>query len=1043
MWHVAPAYDDGRPTLRHPFSTIVGVPISATLVAPQRALAALAAAISNAKGADPLAPITVAVPTNTCGVMTRRALGRQGGIVGVDMVTLNRLAELIAGPTQAAAGRSPMSTPVIDLTIASLLADDPGPFGAVATHPSTIVALRDLHAELRLADPTDVARLRDESLRGRQAVHISSNISAALADQWYDEADLFAGATRSVEAQAPTGLRSLVLYLPQELHGLAITFVRALGERADVRIIAQLTGDPAADTDTRQLVGSLDAVVGTDGASSPDGTSPRPVAIVSTTDADEEVREATRLVVDAARAGTPFERIAVLWPAQRPYARLVEHHLTAADIPWNGRPGTTLTERLAPRLVLDLLDVDRRGLRRRNLFDMMADLPLRDADGEYLPTASWERVSREAGVTRDDDWDRRLGSISGSDRWGAAADSLRVFVHELRDQLGHPGATRTWADWAAWCTDQLEQRLGRHTIERLAEPEYRAYEALTGALDRLGHLDPVSPPVTRHRFRTTLEAELDAIPPRQGRVGHGVTAAPLAGAVGLDVDIAIVLGAAEGLLPPRPTSDPLLSDTDRALAGLPTADARSVRLHRVLLATLATSAVTITAPRGDLRATSSVQLSRWIVAWADDVRVVASHHAGISSAMFPASATEHRLRNYSHHVRAGHPLDDDATETSRPGTSRPGTSDPGTSRASAADVVLQRGLRLTGARRSEPLTDYDGDLSTIEVPRLDDAVSPSRLESWTACPHAYFDQYLLDVEPVEEPGNEISITARDRGTAHHGALDLFHQAVVDGALPQPGPAGWGDDHREALTVFFDQVCERTERRGRTGRPAFWADERARMLDDLLTWQRHDSELVVRRGSVVLASEMRFGADDDVSIGLPGGRRIRLRGSIDRVDRARDGRLVVTDHKSGGKDKFKDMSPEDPTVGGTLFQLPSYAAAARARFAEPHTPVLAEYGLLRKGDYARPGFLMSPEVDARVSESLARVVAGIEIGFFPNLPERPGWRFYVGCHYCEPDGLGTAERWGEWQRKQHDPRLAAWFGRDEAQGVETVAEEVST
>ena len=358
-------------------------------------------------------------------------------------------------------------------------------------------------------------------------------------------------------------------------------------------------------------------------------------------------------------------------------------------------------------------------------------------------------------------------------------------------------------------------------------------------------------------------------------------------------------------------------------------------------------------------------------------------------------------------------------------------------------MVLQRGLRLTGARRSEPLTDYDGDLSTIEVPRLDDAVSPSRLESWTACPHAYFDQYLLDVEPVEEPGNEISITARDRGTAHHGALDLFHQAVVDGALPQPGPAGWGDDHREALTVFFDQVCERTERRGRTGRPAFWADERARMLDDLLTWQRHDSELVVRRGSVVLASEMRFGADDDVSIGLPGGRRIRLRGSIDRVDRARDGRLVVTDHKSGGKDKFKDMSPEDPTVGGTLFQLPSYAAAARARFAEPHTPVLAEYGLLRKGDYARPGFLMSPEVDARVSESLARVVAGIEIGFFPNLPERPGWRFYVGCHYCEPDGLGTAERWGEWQRKQHDPRLAAWFGRDEAQGVETVAEEVST
>jgi hypothetical protein len=783
-------------------------------------------------------------------------------------------------------------------------------------------------------------------------------------------------------------------------------------------VIAQHAGDHTIDADTGHLLDALGAITSRvvddhdddgDGDQS-DPTSREAVAIVSTTDADEEVREAVRLVVDAARRGTPFERIAVLWPTQRPYARLVEHHLTAADIPWNGRPGTTLAERLAPRLVLDLLDVDRRGLRRRNVFDMLADLPLRGPDGEFLPTASWERVSRYAGVARDDDWDRRLGSLSGSERWSTSADSLRGFVTDLRAQLGHPAATRTWHDWASWCNEQLEQRLGLQTIERLAEPEYRAYEALTGAIDRLGHLDPISVPVTRHRFRTTLEAELDATPPRQGRVGHGVTAAPLAGATGLDVDVAIVLGAAEGVLPPRPTSDPLLSDTDRALARLPTADARAIRLHRVLLATIATSAVTLTAPRGDLRASSSVELSRWIAPWAARQRIVASHHAGISSAVFPASPSEHRLRNRSAQVQTGRPLADQA--------------------AGEGDIVLQRGLRLLEARRSDALTGYDGDLSTVDVPGLTDAVSPSRLESWSACPHAYFDHYLLDVTPIEEPGDEISITARDRGTAHHAALDLFHQAVVDGDLPQPGSHGWTDDHREALAAFFDEVCERTERRGRTGRPAFWADERSRMLDDLLTWLRHDSELVTRRGSVVLASELRFGADDDVSIGLPDGRRINLLGSIDRVDRTRDGRLVVTDHKTGGKDKFKDMSPDEPTAGGTLFQLPSYAAAARARFGEPDTPVLAEYGLLRKGDYARPGYLMTPEVDARVSESLALVVDGIETGVFPNRPERPGWRFFVGCHYCEPDGLGTAERWGEWQRKQHDARLVRWFGGEE-------------
>ena len=48
--------------------------------------------------------------------------------------------------------------------------------------------------------------------------------------------------------------------------------------------------------------------------------------------------------------------------------------------------------------LLDVLDVDRRGLRGRSFFGLLADRPLRDTAGEYLPTASWERVSREAGV---------------------------------------------------------------------------------------------------------------------------------------------------------------------------------------------------------------------------------------------------------------------------------------------------------------------------------------------------------------------------------------------------------------------------------------------------------------------------------------------------------------------------------------------------------------------------------------------------------------------------------------------------------------------
>ncbi len=515
---------------------------------PDRVIDALASTIREMRGDDRLGRVVVAVPSNTCGVMTRRALGRAGGVVAVDMVTLNRLAELIAGPALAAADRVPMSTPVVDLAVADVLASTPGSFAAVASHPSTVVALRDLHRELRVAGDDAAAALGASSRRGREAVRVSRAVTRRLEARWYDDADLYHHAIEAVRASGSPGLERLVLHLPDDLRGLPLTFVRELGRRADVRVVTSRVGHPTADADSAATLRAL----GIDPPPPEPAVPGAPLRIVSTTDADDEVRIAARLILDAARAGTPFERMAILWPVERPYARLVEHHLATAAIPWNGRPGTALRERLAPRVLLDLLDVDRRGLRRRDLFAMLADLPARAADGSYLPTATWERVSREAGVARDDDWQRRLGALAGSDTWGAAATGLAEFVTGLRHDLGHPAATARWWDWAVWCTEQLDRWVGRLTLERLDEPEYRAWEALTRALDRLRHLDPVGPPVTRHRFRTTLEAELDDMPAREGRVGDGVTVGALAGAAGLDIDVAVVLGGVEGTLPPNP-----------------------------------------------------------------------------------------------------------------------------------------------------------------------------------------------------------------------------------------------------------------------------------------------------------------------------------------------------------------------------------------------------------------------------------------------------------------------------------------------------------
>ena len=138
------------------------------------------------------------------------------------------------------------------------------------------------------------------------------------------------------------------------------------------------------------------------------------VEVLTTTDTDEEVRHTVRSVVNTARSGVPFARMAVVWPVDKPYARLAEHHLDMAGVPWNGRPGTLVTERLVPRFLLDLLRLDRRGLRRRDVFDFLADLPVRGPDGRRVSVARWERVARLAGVSRDEHWAPRLGALTAS-----------------------------------------------------------------------------------------------------------------------------------------------------------------------------------------------------------------------------------------------------------------------------------------------------------------------------------------------------------------------------------------------------------------------------------------------------------------------------------------------------------------------------------------------------------------------------------------------------------------------------------------------------
>src|SRR5690606_12334071 len=292
-----------------------------------------------------------------------------------------RLAELLAAPVLAAQGRRPVSTPVIAAAVRRALDEEPGMFAPVAGHPATERALVASFAELSdLTDDASDARA-PASPRARSVVGVYRRARAVLATDWYDESDLTAAAVAQVAAngdEVGPELARLVVHLPQDLLRLQAELLAALAAHLPTTVVVGVTGRPDADDGVARSLQRMGvplpvplrpAPEGANGATGDGTLPPLPVSvegtrIVTASDADDEVRAAVRRVVDAVRAGTPLERIALLYGSPTPYARLVHEHLAAAGIPRNGAAVRPLAASVLGQTVLGLLALPDHDFRR-------------------------------------------------------------------------------------------------------------------------------------------------------------------------------------------------------------------------------------------------------------------------------------------------------------------------------------------------------------------------------------------------------------------------------------------------------------------------------------------------------------------------------------------------------------------------------------------------------------------------------------------------------------------------------------------------------
>ena len=1024
--------------------------------------------ISAVKGTEPMAPVTVIVPSNQVGVSIRRQLaaGNLGplhagtvgtGLIAVDFLTPYRLAELLGAARLASQDRRPVSTPVVAAAVRQSLAAEPGVFEPVAEHPATEAALVASYKELRDLTEDALAGLAARSRRAAEVVRVSRATRQRLATAWYDEEDLMVAATEAADQDhaAIAALGAVIVYLPQRLSRHAAELLRTVGQSADLTVIAGTTGVTEADAEVARSAAQL-------GLTDPPPPSPRPLEtavstartrIITASDADDEVRDAVRAVVDAVRSGTSLDRIAVLHASVEPYGRLLHDHLHAAGVATNGSAEVPLAGRMASRALLSLLELPATGYRREHVLAWLTGFPVIH-QGRWVPTTSWERISRAAGVVLGRaQWDQRLAQLADaldeeateveadqeamawtatrSREEAARARALREFVLSLIDRLDAARLTpRNWADHAAWTRQLLADALGgpgRQT--RWPDQERRAAERLGLAIDRLAALDRVEGPVSLEVFTRTLTVELESDLGRTGRFGEGALVGPVSMGIGVDLDLVVMVGMAEGTFPSTTRDDSLLPDDERAATDgqLALRSGTTDRLHRQFLATVSgTRAHVLCVPRGDLRRSSERVPSRWVLDvaselagsrwWSDDlltadvewVTHIASFDAGLRRAEQLATSQEHRLRHLMADVtdrQALHAL------------------------ATTVDRMLADGVDVLDARATNRLTRFDGNLAGLEVPSpLGSGTSATSLESWAKCPHAYLLQRVLRVQPVEQPETALQITPLDRGNLVHDVLETFIRDVLaDGTVPEPDQP-WTPEHHVRLADIAVDRCQFYEDHGLTGQAIFWQRDRRKILADLDQVLTEDDVRRRRTNAKPVAAEMPFGFEgrDPVAFPLGDGRTVAVRGKADRVDQAADGTLHVVDYKTGKADRFKGISAEDPHQGGRHLQLAVYGEAVRQQFGTGTTDVEATYWFTSsRGRFAELGYAVTPDVVANVGEAMRTIVDGIENGLFPPHPAPPSTSPFTDCLYCDPDELGTSDLLRQWERKQLDDVVAPY------------------
>jgi ATP-dependent helicase/DNAse subunit B len=562
-----------------------------------------------------------------------------------------------------------------------------------------------------------------------------------------------------------------------------------------------------------------------------------------------------------------------------------------------------------------------------------------------------------------------------------------------------------------------------------AEEQYAA-AVVESSLAGLATLDAFEPRADLQSLTEVLALGFESALPRVGRFGEGVFVGPLSAVIGMDLDRVYVVGLAEDGYPGRLHEDALLPDELREVTDgeLMSARERLDAKHRHLLAAFASAAhVTASFPRGDLRRSTARLPSRWLL---DTLRALTGDPE--LAATDWESGEEHLVSSASYATSV--------TSTDRPAHEQEWRVLAATAGRELDDDVVNAAQALAQARASDSFTRYDGNLrGAPDLPdyaHQDRVISPTSLETYARCPHRYFVEKMLRIEPIEQPEEIITISSMDIGNLIHTCMDeLIAEAKRDHTLPSYGEP-WTDAQRRRLAEIAAAQAKNFADRGVTGHPLLWQREEAQVVVELDRMLDDDNAWRAERQARVVGSELEFGRNgvNPVVIAVADG-EVRMLGSVDKVDETRDGVMLVTDIKSGNAKPFTVLE-KDRVAAGTKLQLPVYAYAARQLLGGKH--VEAAYWFVRKDAGRRIKITLDDELEQLYADTLGTLVSSIAAGRFPPKPSDQPSYLWVDCPYCDPDGRGHGDLRQQYERKRLDPALHELIDLVDAHALSTDA-----